>query len=120
MERNNSPEKDGVHWITGQELREIYADDLSLDKYDEIRKRSPPASAYVLYCENCGNRYFRILEMREKSGNRNQDVIIEKTYFLRCQRCGSEQMEHVLTIVPSWSGPCIDRDALPVWEGEEE
>ena len=77
-------------------------------------------SVYALYCENCGNRYFRILEMREKSGNRNQDVIIEKTYFLRCQRCGSEQMEHVLTIVPSWSGPCIDRDALPVWEGEEE
>jgi hypothetical protein len=35
-------EKDDVHWITGQELREIYADDLSLDKYDEIRKR--PAS----------------------------------------------------------------------------
>jgi hypothetical protein len=29
-------------------------------------------------------------------------------------------MEHVLTIVPSWSGPCIDRDALPVWEGGEE
>ena len=72
------------------------------------------------YCENCGNRYFRILEMREKSGNRNQDVIIEKTYFLRCQRCGSEQTEHVLTIVPRWSGPCIDRDALPTWEGEEE
>ena len=42
MEKNNSPEKDDVHWITGQELREIYADDLSLDKYDEIRKR--PAS----------------------------------------------------------------------------
>ena len=113
-------EKDDVHWITGQELREIYADDLSPDKYDEIRKRSPPASAYALYCENCGNRYFRILEMREKSGNRHQDVIIEKTFFLRCQRCGSEQMEHGLTIVPSWSGPCIDRDAMPVWEGEEE
>ena len=44
--------------------------------------------------------------MREKSGNRNQDVIIEKTYFLRCQRCGSEQMEHVLTIV-SWSGRAL-------------
>ena len=66
------------------------------------------------------DRYFRILEMREKTGNRNQDAIIEKTYFLQCQRCGSEQMEHVLTIVPSWSGPCIDRDALPIWEGEGE
>lgn len=48
MEKNNSPEKDGVPWITGQELREIYADDLSLDKYDEIRKRSVPAYEAML------------------------------------------------------------------------
>ena len=41
-------EKDDVHWITGQELREIYADDLSLDKYDEIRKRSVPAYEAML------------------------------------------------------------------------
>jgi hypothetical protein len=40
-------EKDDVHWITGQELREIYADDLSLDKYDEIRKRPVPAENRV-------------------------------------------------------------------------
>ena len=44
----NIPEKDDVHWITGQELREIYADDLSLDKYDEIRKRSVPAYEAML------------------------------------------------------------------------
>jgi aromatic ring-cleaving dioxygenase len=37
-----------VHWITGAELREIYADDLSLDKYDEIRKRSVPAYEAML------------------------------------------------------------------------
>ena len=42
LRRFTPPNKDGVHWITGAELREIYADDLSLDKYDEIRKR--PAS----------------------------------------------------------------------------
>ena len=41
-------EKDDMHWITGQELREIYADDLSLDKYDEIRKRSVPAYEAML------------------------------------------------------------------------
>ena len=41
-------EKDDVHWITGQELREICADDLSLDKYDEIRKRSVPAYEAML------------------------------------------------------------------------
>jgi hypothetical protein len=46
-------EKDDVHWITGQELREIYADDLSLDKYDEIRKRSPPASVKILPEKPC-------------------------------------------------------------------
>jgi hypothetical protein len=41
-------EKDDMHWITGQELREIYADDLPLDKYDEIRKRSVPAYEAML------------------------------------------------------------------------
>ena len=41
-------EKDDVHWITGQELQEIYADDLSSDKYDEIRKRSVPAYEAML------------------------------------------------------------------------
>ena len=46
-------EKDDVHWITGAELREIYADNLSLDKYDEIRKRSPPASVKILPEKPC-------------------------------------------------------------------
>jgi hypothetical protein len=41
-------EKDDVHWITGAEIRAIYAEDLSLDKYDEIRKRSVPAYEAML------------------------------------------------------------------------
>ena len=48
LRRFTPPNKDGVHWITGQELREIYADNLSLDKYDEIRKRSVPAYEAML------------------------------------------------------------------------
>ena len=48
LRRFTPPNKDGVHWITGAELREIYADDLSLDKYDEIRKRSVPAYEAML------------------------------------------------------------------------
>jgi len=78
-----------------------------------------PGLSLTFYCENCGGRLFRVIDMREKKGNRNEDVIIDKTFFLKCQRCGSEQCEHVLTIVPSWSGPHIDRDALPKWEEEE-
>ena len=46
-------EKDDMHWITGQELREIYADDLSLDKYDEIRNRASPAPAKILPEKPC-------------------------------------------------------------------
>ena len=46
----NIPEKDDVHWITGQELREIYADKLSLDKYDEIRKRPAAKVENVPLC----------------------------------------------------------------------
>ncbi|MFA6364239.1 hypothetical protein [Methanoregula sp.] len=77
-----------------------------------------PGLVLTFYCENCGGRLFRVIDSKEKMGSRNEDVIIEKTFFLKCQRCGSEQCEHTLTIVPSWSGPCIDRDALPIWEGE--
>ena len=47
-------EKDDVHWITGQELREIYADDLSLDKYDEIRKRPAAKVENVPLCIHNG------------------------------------------------------------------
>ena len=53
----NIPEKDDVHWITGQELREIYSDDLSLDKYDEIRKRSVPSQVDILTWEKCGRKF---------------------------------------------------------------
>jgi YgiT-type zinc finger domain-containing protein len=90
-----------------------------LSMANEIAHGGMGGFALSFYCENCRSQLFRVLEMKEKSGNRHQDIIIEKTYYLVCQRCGSEQMEHVLTIVPSWSGPCIDRDALPEWEGEE-
>ena len=69
-------------------------------------------------CENCGYDLFAIEEYEEKKGNRNQDIVIEKVFFLKCQRCGSEQCEHALTIVPSWSRVNIDRDTLPVWEEE--
>ena len=50
-------EKDDVHWITGAELRKIYADDLSLDKYDEIRKRSVPSQVDILTWEKCGRKF---------------------------------------------------------------
>ena len=35
-------------------------------------------SVYALYCENCGNRYFRILEMREKSGTGTRMLSLRK------------------------------------------
>jgi len=70
-------------------------------------------------CENCGYRLFHIIEVSEKKGNRSQDMIIERTFYLKCTRCGSEEATRVMTIVPSWSAPCIDRDKLPLW-GESE
>jgi YgiT-type zinc finger domain-containing protein len=77
-----------------------------------------PGLTLTIHCENCGGQLFQIVDSREKKGNRNQDIVIEKVFFLKCQRCGSEQCEHALTIVPSWSGVNIDRDTLPVWEEE--
>ena len=69
-------------------------------------------------CENCGYDLFAIEEYEEKKGNRNQDIVIERKFYLRCLRCGSEEANHTLTIIPSWSGPCIDRGKIPVWEEE--
>ena len=53
LRRFTPPNKDDIHWITGQELREIYADNLSLDKYDEIRNRASPAPAKILPEKPC-------------------------------------------------------------------
>ncbi len=54
-------EKADVHWIAGAELREIYADDLSLDKYDEIRKRpATPVKEQIVAAEKRG--YERALD----------------------------------------------------------
>jgi YgiT-type zinc finger domain-containing protein len=66
-------------------------------------------------CENCGGDLFQIIEANEKKGNRHEDVIIERSYYLKCQYCGSEEADRVMTIVPSWSAPLIDRDSLPEW-----
>lgn len=66
-------------------------------------------------CENCGNELFHIIRAEEKIGNHHEDVIIERSYYLRCQRCGSEEADRVMTVVPSWSGPNIDREKLPRW-----
>ena len=71
------------------------------------------------YCENCRGRLFQIIHSAKRASNKLQDIIIEKRYYLKCQYCGSVQAENVITIVPSWSGPCIDRDAIPKWEGDE-
>ena len=71
-------------------------------------------------CENCGHYLFQVLSASEKKGNRYEDVIIERTFYLKCVRCGSEEATRVMTIVPSWSGPCINRDTLPEWEPEGE
>ena len=71
------------------------------------------------YCENCHYDLFAVIESNQKIGNHHEDVIIERNYYLKCLRCGSEEATRVMTIVPSWSAPCIDRDKLPVWDSEE-
>lgn len=70
-------------------------------------------------CENCHYHYFELVDFKQKISNRHEDVIIERQFYLRCARCGSEEGTKVLTIVPSWSAPNIDRDKLPEWRGEE-
>jgi hypothetical protein len=70
------------------------------------------------HCENCGYSVFHLIHFDEKKGTRNEDVIIERTFYLKCLRCGSEEADRVLTIVPSWSAPFIDRDKLTDWRDE--
>jgi len=61
-------------------------------------------------CENCRNDLFEIVLFEEKKGTYSEDVIIERTYYLRCTRCGSEECDRVMSIIPSWSGLNIDRE----------
>jgi len=67
-------------------------------------------------CENCGHDLFQIVHAEQKIGNYHEDIIIRRDYYLKCTRCGSEEADSTMTIIPSWSGPRIDRDKLPKWE----
>jgi hypothetical protein len=67
-------------------------------------------------CENCLSDRFLIEELGARTGNRHGDIIIERTFALRCTRCGSEEYNQTMSIIPFWSAPRIDRSKLPVWE----
>ena len=47
-------------------------------------------------CENCQADLFEIQNFEEKKGNRHEDVIIERNYYLRCVECGSEEVYKVI------------------------
>ncbi len=70
-------------------------------------------------CENCGHGLFQVIGATEKKSNHHEDIIIERNYYLKCTRCGSEEADRVMTIIPSWSAPLIDRDTLPVLNPNE-
>jgi len=71
------------------------------------------------HCENCGNSLFEVKHYKEKKGERNQDIIIEREYYLKCTHCGSEECDRLMTIIPSWSAPNINRDTMEKWEDSE-
>jgi hypothetical protein len=71
-------------------------------------------------CENCHSDRFLIEELGARIGNYHEDVIIERTFALRCTHCGSEEYNRTMSIIPSWSAPRIDRSKLPVWEEEKD
>jgi len=64
-------------------------------------------------CEQCGNDLFTIIEASERKEQDHQDIIIERHYYLKCTQCGTEEADHVITIIPSWSGVLIDRNRIP-------
>lgn len=66
---------------------------------------------YKLYfgCEDCRHDCFQIIHAEQK-------ICVHQQDNLRCTRCGSEEADRVLTIIPSWSAPNVARSKLPVWE----
>jgi len=53
-------------------------------------------------CETCKGKLFDILHYESQIENRSEDIIIQRTFYLRCINCGAEEADKVLTIVPSW------------------
>jgi len=53
-------------------------------------------------CETCKGNLFDILHYESEIENRSEDIIIQRTFYLRCINCGAEEADKVLTIVPSW------------------
>ena len=47
-------------------------------------------------CENCHSDRFLIEELGARIGNYHEDVIIERTFALRCTHCGSEEYNRAL------------------------
>ena len=58
--------------------------------------------AISFHCETCKGKHFEILHYESKIENRLEDIIIQRTYYLKCINCGAEEADKVLTIVPSW------------------
>jgi len=87
---------------------------------NQIAWGKPYGIPLVFRCGNCGSTLFVIRVVKNKVGNRHEDIVIERTFALTCTGCGTEEYSKTLSIIPSWSGKDIDRYRIPEWEEEND
>ena len=98
-------------------MREFSTTELSLANH--LAHGEKIGAVIYFHCEQCGGSLFHVKGFNEKIGSKHQDIIMERTYYLKCLECGTEEADHILTIIPSWSGYELDRDSLPIWNEDD-
>jgi YgiT-type zinc finger domain-containing protein len=87
---------------------------------NQIAWGKPHGAPLIFKCENCGSILFIIRVVKDKVGNRHEDIVIERIFSLKCTNCGTEEYIKTVSIIPSWSGKDIDRYTIPEWEEEND
>jgi len=57
---------------------------------NQIAWGKPHGAPLIFKCENCGSILFIIRVVKDKVGNRHEDIVIERIFSLKCTNCGTE------------------------------
>jgi hypothetical protein len=61
------------------------------------------AQRIYIGCERCGCADMLILSHEQDPPvNEMEDIVLTTRYFLKCLNCGFEEMDMIMTIIPSW------------------
>ena len=63
----------------------------------------PYLQTVYIGCERCGNPHLLIVDYSEDPAQEELgDIILQTHYFFKCPSCGFEEMDAIITVIPSW------------------